>query len=66
MAGSYRLLYLKAVHLFFLGAGNCDTDGNKKAEVLVYMEDKNDHTIYIIEELSVDAYQVNSLLDESD
>ncbi|XP_052779173.1 reelin-like isoform X2 [Mya arenaria] len=47
---------------FGLGSGGCHTDGNIKAEVIVFMEDKSEHTIYIIETLSVKSYVEPSLV----
>ena len=41
------------------GTGGCQTDGDERAEVIVYMKDRNDHTVYIIEKLAVASYTVS-------
>ena len=41
------------------GSGGCHSDDIEKAEVIIYMEDTNEHTIYIIEKLDVNSYKVN-------
>ncbi|KAL4226959.1 hypothetical protein ACF0H5_014936 [Mactra antiquata] len=42
---------------FGMGSGNCHGDNEDKAEVMVYVEDEHDHTLYILEKLSVSSYR---------
>ncbi|KAH3880980.1 hypothetical protein DPMN_004902 [Dreissena polymorpha] len=47
---------------FGLGSGGCHSDDIEKAEVIIYMEDTNEHTIYIIEKLDVNSYKEPKLV----
>ncbi|XP_045165547.2 reelin-like [Mercenaria mercenaria] len=47
---------------FGMGSGACHSSGKQKSEVMVYMEDDSDHTLYIIEKLNVQSYKQPGLV----
>ena len=45
------------------GTGGCDASEEEKTEVLVYLEDEYEHTLYILEKLKSTAYRIGVKLD---
>ena len=52
-----KLLHKKELSVL-IGAGGCHNSGNPKAEVMVFVEDDNEQTLYIIEKLRISSYMV--------
>ena len=42
------------------GAGGCHISGNPKSEVMVFVEDDSEQTMYIVERLGINSYIVRS------
>ena len=42
------------------GAGGCHNSGNPKSEVMVFVEDDSEQTMYIVERLGINSYIVRS------